>query len=1163
MRPNPKPIADALSSGLIGVGEAQPVTRITVDLNWYLNPTSGLLGARAVDKLPVRWWQSKDNASNFAASEMEIPNLKTVIIDRSMQNQAGTIQVVMYNTVAPPDGEGGDSPQAFGRPGYFSYARGQAGETSVRWGQAPNSWKDVLRENALLRVYQGYGGQSLSLAEAIANGNLMLTGVFLVDSVQIVSGGGTGGEGGLLTLNGRDMSKLLIDQPAWPPVVPAAFYTSAGIQYVYGASGVLDGVAGARNEITPFHQRSYAACSAQDSANPAQNDAPIWGKQPSNILSESPASHYVSEGFATESGNPWVELKVGIDQGAVSACKIAVPPGYNGCTVYISIYGGTGLVFRDGSEWATYPGYKPGQGPTINGVPYVMKFGVDGQPRWINLPSGYNCEYIRFTFEGLTLREDGQYHAAAWGAGVGALTSFEGNTSGQVLSDKGGNYYDYCLDEETEALTRRGWTRWDEIAAGDEVLGVDPESGEGRWHKVESVYRRFRENREMVRFKGASLDAFTTPEHRWLTRYGTSGRTHWTTSDAITTGDRIPLSVPPSHLPTEKTYDDAFVELVAWFWTEGSWREFGAQLSQSERKNPENVVLISRVLTELYGEPGPVPRGPSSVNQAGPYWSTYVRSGSGVRLFDLSKKVADELHQVCGPEKEVALEFLFALTADQLELFVSRSLLADGSCNKDRRRGLARHSTLGERSEVLSQTSEARIRSWEIACVLAGQPIVTHERRYGGKTFWSTTVLKCDEVGPSRSVSKKGRAKVTRERYTGHVWCPQTELGSFVARRNGSIYLTGNCEIVYDFCLWAGFFLQQDVVREEKPPVFGVIENTGAWNTIGPIMGSAWDKQPLMDNIQQVAQIVGYIFRIGERGEVLFHPPNFWAPGNYDENNNYLGRTFPVLDEMTNLVSYTQTTSDTGLVSDIIVAPEDPYLYGGHPNNFKTNVGVTRFKPPNIASLRGIQKPAMLGVPLNVPVDIEDQNALAELIAVQCYLTNRQGQATAAFDPSITPDTQIKIYDRVTGEANLHYVTSVHTEHDIDTGLHLATYSTYWLGDVDNFVINNLNNSFLAGSSLTDSVYNDKGVLVSETLVSFLARSGSERVKQLVGKYSSVLTSNAGNPANKFAPQLNRNAWGDTELTPITANLQNPQGDPVGYLDARTADNQLGVVSQA
>jgi hypothetical protein len=42
-----------------------------------------------------------------------------------------------------------------------------------------------------------------------------------------------------------------------------------------------------------------------------------------------------------------------------------------------------------------------------------------------------------------------------------------------------------------------------------------------------------------------------------------------------------------------------------------------------------------------------------------------------------------------------------------------------------------------------------------------------------------------------------GRGKITHPNeptlpYEGRVWCPETTLGSFVARRNGRVYLTGN-----------------------------------------------------------------------------------------------------------------------------------------------------------------------------------------------------------------------------------------------------------------------------------------------------------------------------------------------------------------------------------
>jgi hypothetical protein len=47
-----------------------------------------------------------------------------------------------------------------------------------------------------------------------------------------------------------------------------------------------------------------------------------------------------------------------------------------------------------------------------------------------------------------------------------------------------------------------------------------------------------------------------------------------------------------------------------------------------------------------------------------------------------------------------------------------------------------------------------------------------------------------------RSVTLRGTAgvgsKVRREHYTGTVWCPATGTGTFIARRNGSVFVTGN-----------------------------------------------------------------------------------------------------------------------------------------------------------------------------------------------------------------------------------------------------------------------------------------------------------------------------------------------------------------------------------
>jgi hypothetical protein len=62
--------------------------------------------------------------------------------------------------------------------------------------------------------------------------------------------------------------------------------------------------------------------------------------------------------------------------------------------------------------------------------------------------------------------------------------------------------------------------------------------------------------------------------------------------------------------------------------------------------------------------------------------------------------------------------------------------------------------------------------------------------REGGGRF----VLHLTEGG--RSVTLRGTAgvgsKVRREHYCGTVWCPTTGTGTFIARRNGSVFVTGN-----------------------------------------------------------------------------------------------------------------------------------------------------------------------------------------------------------------------------------------------------------------------------------------------------------------------------------------------------------------------------------
>jgi hypothetical protein len=73
----------------------------------------------------------------------------------------------------------------------------------------------------------------------------------------------------------------------------------------------------------------------------------------------------------------------------------------------------------------------------------------------------------------------------------------------------------FCVDEQTEILTRRGWITHHSLEAGDMVLSLDPGTREILWEPVISVHR-LEHDGPLVRWESQKMDALTTPNHRWL-----------------------------------------------------------------------------------------------------------------------------------------------------------------------------------------------------------------------------------------------------------------------------------------------------------------------------------------------------------------------------------------------------------------------------------------------------------------------------------------------------------------------------------------------------------------------------------------------------------------------------------------------------------------------
>jgi hypothetical protein len=444
------------------IGESRPVGRVTVEPYYYLNPAIAQ-GIWDPAKLPVRWFQRRDNDQ----LEQEVPNVRSINIDRTLDTDAATCDIVisnqwmnindgtlagvgLENILAAPEGS---DPRALGQPGFFSLFHGRTGESRARWKHTETDWSWVLVPNALLRTYQGFGGAYPELIpDAVADEKLVLTGMWLVDTVRV----GTDGE---ITLRCRDMAKLLVDQQLYPPLMPWTQYPLRYCRWIYREETkqrvieTLVSRAGDRN-FTFDTSANYAWYSGGG----------VHGHHPGDAFDGNRESFYLSVGnsgpeepFAVE----WVQGNCGeaIDH-------VYVDPYMGDYTCWVSIMENGAWV----NEIGTIPYEEVGVG-RYNGayearIPAVMRFGVPWEsPTEVRLPRSYRAEKVRFTFSHLARSQWGPYPFRA-GARELRVRLSENMIDRRVetyteIVRYDGNYKDYA-DIVKDLLLWSGWWLYNE-----------------------------------------------------------------------------------------------------------------------------------------------------------------------------------------------------------------------------------------------------------------------------------------------------------------------------------------------------------------------------------------------------------------------------------------------------------------------------------------------------------------------------------------------------------------------------------------------------------------------------------------------------------------------------------------------------------------------------
>ncbi len=187
---------------------------------------------------------------------------------------------------------------------------------------------------------------------------------------------------------------------------------------------------------------------------------------------------------------------------------------------------------------------------------------------------------------------------------------------------------------------------------------------------------------------------------------------------------------------------------------------------KGNEKNEENVARIRAALVGLFGR------------------TCEHVSKRGIRVFRLSREETEVLLGIA-PDKVVSAEFLTALTASQLDLFIETSLDGDGT-----------RSRAGQ--VTWAQSDQARVNMFQMACALAGRATVARSR---GGSEWSKKERLNVEILRKTMFNVRNATRLTEGSlydkidYQGVIWCPSLPSGTWLARRNGTVYFTGNTVI--------------------------------------------------------------------------------------------------------------------------------------------------------------------------------------------------------------------------------------------------------------------------------------------------------------------------------------------------------------------------------
>lgn len=1029
------------------LGDNAPNGRVTVEPGWQLKKTAPVYGSSV--RGPFKYF--RDVADSGV--EYEVPNIKSISINRSLSEDVAKCTITMYNTWHESNTVAPELVGQLGKPGNFWPKRG---ETSNVWNQTaakgayrkdgvwdPNfSWANVLVQNAMLITRQGYGGvpsqgNYVSVQDNIDAGNILPTGIWLIDTV-------VGGSDGLLNITCRDIGRILLDQIVFPPLVPGGLYP---LEYYPAGKSSFDSMFGPRvsTGLAPGSKGEVRVTPHPDSTSGVA-DSSRSGFPVSNSLDGLDGTYGLTEAFPSPIADNLPFFQYNINQKVSSLYLLPWAGGYE-CYIHVM----EGGVWK-GSQSVSLANSGP--------IPYVKKINVplyvpDGHEKGINidLPGEYNVERMIISFQNLYYSNVASSAGYRYRGGIRTLIAYrEGLKEFGFDPDVTTTPWTFSMEKHP---TRGYWVG--EMSGTIHGFGDAHEYDSTSFGAVplSSKHPANRMNAIAAHPDGKGYWALDVMGNVWAygsaTHYG-QYTVAWPGFDTVAWGQE---GVQAWDIAATCTGNGYWV-----VYSDGVIRAFGDAVGTSGFSGgvatiPDTPVSDFMVAFQpLWKNQRKATSIASHPNEIG----CWVTDGSGqVWAFGITHY--GQLHNRvydAGMASEFALgseEFTHAIEATATGrgywiAFGSGRIAAFGDARGQGPTNIYENLTSSYEDNIVIdeiQLDPSFFRSliWSLA------------RDPDGTGFW--ILMANGSVGS----------------YNAEFWGQPSYTGGSGLRWHEGNFSGDASDIVKELLCWSGFTLYDPVLSpSEKPPVFGAIESTGI-NTDTIISGDKWDKKTIMDVIKELAEITAYQVNVDENGRFIYRSGNIWRAGNFDEDGSPIYVTYdedgvftrvavgtpeavpfiPTVSEMVDLHSYSASLESQDMRSEIIIGSSIPDPKDASKTSYVRYIppSANEFVSSGVSKMRGIDKPAIWqSVVFEKP---EEMQLMAEMIALRAWFGERVGSAECVFNPAISIDDQVRIVERNTSESFIHRVTGIDSTMDLDSGVATMSLQTHWLGNADNWVI--------------------------------------------------------------------------------------------------------------